>query len=103
MLRSAGVLPLRESHRSHFHYINGSAPNTPTGTIVLINGGGGQMTLTDNNDATASDYATAGYAVVPTAWATDWENADDGLGMNAPRLHLAFSMQPVGPLPSLTS
>jgi hypothetical protein len=67
-----------------FSYINGSAPNTPTGTIVLINGGGGQMTLTDNNDATASDYATAGYAVVQTAWATDWENADDGLGMTAP-------------------
>lgn len=42
------------------------------------------MTLSDNNDITASDYATAGYAVVQTAWATDWEDTDDGLGMTAP-------------------
>jgi hypothetical protein len=42
-----------------FSYINGNAPNTPKGTIVLFNGGGGEMTLMDNNDGMASDYATA--------------------------------------------
>jgi hypothetical protein len=67
-----------------FSYINGNAPNAPIGTIVLFNSGGGEMTMTDNNDLTASDYATAKYAVVQTSWATDWEDTDDGLSMTAP-------------------
>jgi ABC-type transport system substrate-binding protein len=67
-----------------FSYINGNAPNAPIGTIVLFNSGGGEMTMMDNNDSMASDYATAKYAVVQTSWATDWENTDDGLTMTAP-------------------
>lgn len=67
-----------------FSYINGNAPNTAKGTIVLFNGGGGGMTMTDNNSSTASDYANAGYAVVQTSWAGDWEDATEGLGHTAP-------------------
>jgi hypothetical protein len=61
-----------------FSYVNGNAPNAPTGTIVLFNGGGGEMTLNDNNQFTAQDYATAKYAVVQTSWQVDWENATAG-------------------------
>lgn len=67
-----------------FGYINGAAPSTPTGTIVLFAGGGGQITQGENNMATAANYATAKYAVVQTSWATDWENTNGGYVMIQP-------------------
>jgi hypothetical protein len=63
-----------------------ASPAAPKGTIVLFAGGGGEdaASYPGEEQLYAQAYVNAGYQVVQTAWASDWENTNNGYNGTLP-------------------